>query len=1472
MRRIARWSFRILAALLFLLVTLLALLLLPSVQTWVGSKVATHLSRDLGITVRIHRIELRPFGPNRLHGVFVADLRGDTLLSADELWIRGLKVNTQDHVVTVRRIELHDTRFALAKAEGDVHSNLTNILNKLADGDTTAGGAAWNITCRELDIRRLHFSYHDANTPPIPFGVDFHHVEVNTADIVGSGLAVAGDSVVVDLERIALNDRSGLDLKELSGHTQLSPRGLSIEGMRIRTPGSDLHGRLQFTTTSFADYDAFESNVVMRIDLDSSHLQFADVALFAPDLEGIDLPLFISGRFRGTVNELKGRDMDLRFGKHSRFKGAAEFSGLPDMPNTFMVIDVERFTAHPADLAALPVPPFNEKARLQLPAEVQRLGVVSFAGNFTGFINAFTAYGRSTTELGAVTTDITYDRDTVSGYFQVRGQLASDGFELGRMLDDATVGRIATNVKVKASGRNLETLKASLEGTVPYIHAAGFDMGGISLNGQLEKNLFNGHLESTDPKAQFTFDGLADLRGRWPKVDFTADITQLDLRAMGLIGGEGYSSVAMKVEAQGELAPDSLKGSIHLRNVSYCEDSCYLVIGDLDLRNMREGGEPVLELRSDLADVTVRGPFYPTRLPLAIKSVVYSVFPALQEKVIYDQEEQDFTFDLTVKQAQPLLDLVAPGLNVDSGMVASGSFDSRTFDLGLTAHIPHIQYGAISGDSVDVVMDKTLDLLAFRFRSDRQVLGSGGGYLTGITLTGKAYQDEVQLQAGWTGSDAGTGGELNMNAFVLNDHSITIDLLPSKLYFGRGDWHNERTATILVDSSSIAVDSLELLNDGQYVMLDGTVSRDPTTAMNFDLRDVDLDNFAPFYQGPSLHGKLGGDGRVFDLYRHPYLLSYLCVDSLAVDQYPVGDLLVGASWNNERNVIDLNGELRRDTLKMMGFSGMLAPGREEELKLALLFDRFDLLFLEPYLPSGISDVQGRLSGTVDITGKLADPQMNGEAMLEDAGLRINYLNTKYTFSHPVTIRPDAFWMDGVTLQDEIGGTAIARAFTINHKAFSKWNFDVAAELNSLMVLNTTYRDNDRYYGRAIGSGDLFVDGYTENLGITVDARTMSGTDIHFPLGGSADVGGIPYVRFLSGDAMDDSLRVPLDLTGVHLDMKVRITPEAHFELIFDPTVGDIMSGRGRGDIAMTITPSGDFTMRGDVELTQGEYLFTLRNLVNKKFTVDPGGHITWYGDPFDAQLNINAVYRLRAPLYDIMPVGERTEAYRKRVPVEVLMHLSDKLLNPDIDFQVRLPSVDEGTRTQVASMLGDKDKLNRQVFGLIVANKFIPEDIGSSPGFAVDARTSGATTLSEFGSSQLSNALNKLTDQVDIGVNYRPGTAIAADEWEVALGTAVFNDRVQLSTNVGVATGTTASRQGGQFLGDFSAEYLITRDGKLRFKAFSQSNDRNLNQLNQALTTQGGGLAYREEFDTLGEFFRKLGNLFRSKQNVRPVD
>ncbi|MBK9175384.1 MAG: translocation/assembly module TamB [Flavobacteriales bacterium] len=397
--------------------------------------------------------------------------------------------------------------------------------------------------------------------------------------------------------------------------------------------------------------------------------------------------------------------------------------------------------------------------------------------------------------------------------------------------------------------------------------------------------------------------------------------------------------------------------------------------------------------------------------------------------------------------------------------------------------------------------------------------------------------------------------------------------------------------------------------------------------------------------------------------------------------------------------------------------------------------------------------------------------------------------------------------------------------------------------------------NDRYYGRAYGTGDVEVSGSMGSLEISVDATTGPGTTIHFPVGGSTEVSPISFVRF---GALDSALvEDDVDLTGVRLDMDINVTPDAYFELIFDPTVGDIMSGRGNGHIEMGITPAGAFSMTGQVELTEGDYLFTLRNIVNKRFEVQPGGRIVWYGDPFDAQLDLEAVYKVRASLYDIVPPTERTEAYRKRVPVDVVMRLRDKLMNPEISFQVRVPTVDENVKAQVNSVLSTEQEMNRQVFALIVLNKFL-----EPPAYAGSDATAGtgnvaSTTTSELLSNQVSNWLSGLSNDFDLGFNYRPGDNITQDELELMVSTQLFNERLLLTTNVGVQYGARSTAATDNIIGDFQLEYLMTDDGRFRLKAFSMTNDRNLNQADQAPTTQGGGVVYRREFDRFWDLFRK---------------
>lgn len=1454
--------------LLAAVVIFLLLMLIPRVQRAAAQFVAGWATERLGAEVRVGNIAISVFGQVLLEDVYVGDLRGDTLFAVGRLKLERVTIHPRAQLVKVGAFEVRAGRFALAKAEGDEHSNLTNLLEQLSSSDSTSSDAQWRIQVGTFAVDGMHFSFMDAGKDTIPFGVDFDHVDVRDVHVEGHVLQVAGDSISAHLQALSLRERSGLAVERLAGATVVSGRGITIDNMLLRTPASDVHGSLRFISDSWSDYSAFNEKVQMRLDLDSSLLDFSDIAFFAPELEGIHLPIGIQGQVRGTVSELKGRRMHVRFGDGSYFKGSAELNGLPDIANTFILLDIDEMQTGYQDLAAIPVPPFTSSAHLELPPELRSLGKLSFSGNFTGFTSSFTAYGQARTDLGALRTDLSFTRDQKSGIFTMAGRVATDGFLLGPLLHSPAIGTVAANIRIDGTGKSLAGMKADLNGSIPLFTVNGTSIVGITANGRVERDLFNGSLSANDEHLVMDFSGLADLRGRWPVVDFQANVQHIDLAALGLTKEKGYNSLSVLIMADGRLSPDSLEGRVDVRGISYCNERGEHDLGDLLLTSGRSGGENILELTSTFADAEVFGNFLPTRLPDALTSIVYSVFPSLSNEVIYAQAPQDFRFTVLTKETGPVLDLFAPGLEIASGGAVSGHLNSRSFGLGLGATLPSIRYGKFVANNVEVVLDKALDILVFSVASTRQTYGDSL-WFEGASLTGKAYQDDMEFALGWDGSSGGTNGELDVLGEVRGLQAFSFDLRPSNLFFGRGEWHNERTAHFEVDSSTVQIDSLVLINGDQYIALGGTISRDATRPLSFALDRVSLENLSPFLNGPVVKGTLFGNGDLYDLYRAPFVVSSLHMDSVSVKDRLVGDIRLNAEWADGERSIALDGDLMRKKVKALDFRGGISLEEGNALDITLVMDRFDLRFIDPYLPEGISDIQGQVTGTLDLGGKLAEPAIQGELDLVDAGLRIDYLNTLYRFSHKVLVRPDMFAVDLVTIRDEEGNTARLNA-TVLHKGLSDWNYNVSGTMDRFLAMNTTIKQNSMYYGKAYGTGDVEISGQAGSLDVVVDARTAPGTDIHFPVGGSTEVSPIGFVRFAASDSLDGEGAL-VDLSGVTLDMKVEVTPDAHFELIFDPTVGDILSGRGRGNMEMSVGKSGEFDMRGQVEVTDGDYLFTLRNVINKRFQIQPGGRIVWYGDPFDANLDLAAIYRVRAPLYDIM--FEKNDAYRRRVPVDVVMNLRDKLLNPGIQFDVRLPSVDESIRTQVNSVLSTEQEMNRQVFALIVLNRFVePPAYNTGQGSPSSGTALAGTTTSELLSNQVSNWLSRLSNEFDLGVNYRPGDNITQDELELAVSTQLFDERLLVSTNVGVQYGAQSTATGNTVIGDFQLEYLMTNDGKLRMKAFSVSNDRNLNRADQALTTQGAGLAYREEFDNLKELWQKFLNVFRKAEKDRKFD
>ena len=118
----------------------------------------------------------------------------------------------------------------------------------------------------------------------------------------------------------------------------------------------------------------------------------------------------------------------------------------------------------------------------------------------------------------------------------------------------------------------------------------------------------------------------------------------------------------------------------------------------------------------------------------------------------------------------------------------------------------------------------------------------------------------------------------------------------------------------------------------------------------------------------------------------------------------------------------------------------------------------------------------------------------------------------------------------------------------------------------------------------------------------------------------------------------------------------------------------------------------------------------------------------------------------------------------------------------------------------------------------------------------------------------MSNWLSKLSSDIDIGLNYRPGDNITSDEIAVALSTELLNNRLVISSNFGVSQGNEINQNENELIGDVNIEYKLNEDGTFRIRVFSRTNEYDITNANQTQTTSGVGLYYKKEFNNWKEF------------------
>ncbi len=1429
------------------------LIRLPRVQTWFTKSIAAYLSVRLNAAVSVRGVDISLFRKVILEGVCFEDQHHDTLLYADRFALDISGFSYKKKILSLRGAELADAGIFLVKYKGDKDLNIRFLLDYFSSPDTSAS-APWNISCSRIIFKNISFSYHDMNEPPGRKGsVDYNHLSVYGFNGILDNIHAGSASFSSAMKSFSFTESSGFRVSNLSSsEITITPSAVSFKDLELSTPFSAVKGGISFSYSSWDDFRDFLSLVYIRAKLSGSRLDTRDLSFFSPGLDSVSRTAVFSCDVKGSVSQLKIKNISLQYAGHTSFRGNLSISGLPDLAGTFIDLQADSLTTTREDIEQVPI----GNGHLSLPENISSLGTVFLRGKFTGFINDFVAYGYCNTGLGYVSSDINLKYNKAENTTYYSGNFATKNFHIGKFLSlEKYAGRITLDARVEGHGLTKNHLTARLDGRIASVEFNGYNYSNVSVAGNIAKGLFRGSAAVSDENVDLSFNGSIDYSGKIPVFDFSSSVKRAKLQKLHLSLRDTSSelSASMQIHLSGD-RPDNLNGTLMLNDISYTEKGAACRVNAVRMNSGSGKGKKNLEILSDLADASFKGNFSFSTLAGAVNELMASYFPSLVSvKGAGTYSDQYFDFNVRVKDTRPFTRIFFPGLEIEPDATFAGTFSASGSGLTLRGRVPGVKYGSLSLKEISLDAEPDGSSLVL-FSRCRKLNLSPRTWIDDVDISTRMQHDSLLFRIQLANSDT-AGNHADMRGFVCSrDHKFFAGFDASSLIsFEKMSWKISPENRIEMDSSSIAVSGFALGSENQALSADGRIRVKPVPGtysdrMNINFSGFRIETFRQFLSAyGDLRGVLSGSLSVAGSIAGPQLSSFASIPDFSMNGDTLGAVSLLSSWDNEADKIKLSCALRKDTLTLFDMQGAYnLKNEKDKFDFNITLRKIHLEKFSRYLSDySVRNLRGTAFADLHLSGSPSGPVLTGVVTLQRTGFVYDYLNTTYNFADKIVLSENSIDLNNITLNDAKGNKAMVNG-KILHDHFSDFRFDISVAAKEFQCLNTTASMNELYYGTAYATGLITVKGTPDNTMIKMAARSDKGTLIYIPLSNPEEVAQNNFITFISHDtsaAAGTGKSLP-ELSGIQFEMDVEATPDAEIQLIFDSKIGDVIKGRGNGNIRMEVTALGDFKMYGDYTIEEGDYLFTFMNSINKKFTIERGGTLRWSGDPYAADVSLNALYRRKAALYDMLP-GVIDTSYKKPIPYICRLNMNGKIMNPGIRFDVEIPDLrkDETTASLVKKYMSSDQEISKQVFNLLILNRYAPVVGGSASGGGTEAGL--GANASEILSNQLSNWASQISSKFDVGV------ALDKDVMEASLSKQFFNDRVLVDGSVGVINNQQSTNN---FVGDINVEVKITNDGKLRLKTYNKSNTGSFIAADSSPYIQGIGLSFKEEFNNFKDF------------------
>ena len=1498
MRRIvnilAKMVSAIVLALIFLPLLVALLFEIPAVQNFVAREATEIISRKLGTRISIDRVDIGLFYRVSLDGFYVEDFQRDTLLYAGRLDARIKSLGLFGGGLVFSRAELSDARFCLRETP-DGEMNIKQVVDKLSKKDKARAEGKFRLEIERLETDGLDFCMERLEHRNPSYGVDFADMHLIDIRAELKNFTIDGPVIHTDIGRLAMRERSGFVVEDLAGCLCIANGCIDIREGHIRTAKSNIElPSLSLIGLDWALYKNFVEEVDITAQVVNTTLSSDDIAYFSPKMKDWHLTLTdVNADVSGPVADMSGSLRSVRTGADTKLSVDFAAQGLPDVGKGHFKADISELTTSAADVDRLAAALTGKN----LPDEVLRIaknaGKIGLTGKFDGTLTAFAADAALATEIGGATCllQVSSLRDGCRG---VLGDVKTSSLQLGELLENDLLGPLSLNVHVNGE-LSSEHSDAEVSGEILRLGINGYDYDSLRMKGHLVNREFNGLIEARDRNLRFDFRGLLDLNDEQrPRYDFALDLEEANLAALGVNRRDSVSVLAARIAARAVgRTLDDLNGIIFVRDVSYRYNDRELAADSVVIVGRNSLSDKFIRLRSDFVDADYEGKTSYKEVFAYLQQRFRDYVPTLDGGPGWQAQHPDTVeladgysqLTVNVRKINPLVNAVSPGLQIADGSQLLLRINPANDKLSFEAASDYIERGRMLGTRLNLDAHNRGDSLVFAASTEDLYLNSF--HMSRVGMSGGAKDNKLELITDFADTIGDVSGRIGFRSEFARGRGpagrqIDLRLTPSYISRGEKTW-NIYTDGITADTSRIRIDRFRMVNAGQQLLLDGVVSRRLQDSVQLTLHNFELAPFSQFTSsmGYRVDGRTNGSATMKAVLGAGEVQADIVVDSISINDLAVPSIWLRSRWDFIQNRAGILVQQREnlDTL----VRGFYAPSQKRYYARATL-DAVELSALDPLLKGVVERTGGNADVDIALRGSGKEANLSGQIAVRDFTTTVDFTQVTYTMPRAVIeVKNNHLIAEGVPLYDPEKNEGLF-SIDLNLEHLSNIFYSVKVLPKELMVLNTTSKDNDLFYGRIFASGSATIAGSKGGVKMDIVATTEGDSEFYMPLSGQSNAKTADFVTFVTPEQIDTTdylVRKKLlfqqqgrkkEAAGSTMDitMALNVQDNTAFQLVIDPTVGSALKGRGNGMLNLHINPgNGIFNMYGDYTLIEGSFLFSLQNIITKKFIIESGSMIQWTGEPVDARLDINAVYKLKTslqPLLNTVTASSDDDQSGSRisdrsVPVDCKIHIGGRLSNPQLDFSVVVPVTDIETQAAVASVLNTQEAQAQQFISLVALGTF------SNSGSANIGASSGVATGLEMLTNQLTNWFS--TDDYRIILNYRAGSEMTGDEVDFGFSTNLINNRllVEVEGNYIIDNKQAVSNNVSNFMGEAHVTWLIDKSGNLRLKAFTQTIDRF--DENQGLQETGIGISYKEDFNNFKDLKQRIRDRFTNKKRQK---